>query len=159
MDSCSLEQKGLAKLMNAMRDLEKLSPSKKSSYNVDTLEKKCFTAMDDDFNTPILIAHLFDGVKIINSVKSGKKNITADDLKKLKSIFHIFVLDILGLTAETESGNTEFANKIMELILKLRNNAKSNKDYTTADLIRDELNKLNIQIKDDRKGSTWENNS
>ena len=152
-------EKGLAKLMNAMMDLEKLSPSKKSSYNVDTLEKKCFTAMDDDFNTPILIAHLFDGVKIINSVKSGKKNITDDDLKKLKSIFHIFVIDILGLNVETESGNTEFTNKIMELILKLRNNAKSNKDYITADLIRDELNKLNIQIKDGRKGSTWENNS
>ena len=115
--------------------------------------------MDDDFNTPILIAHLFDGVKIINSVKSGKKNITDDDLKKLKSIFHIFVIDILGLNVETESGNTEFTNKIMELILKLRNNAKSNKDYITADLIRDELNKLNIQIKDGRKGSTWENNS
>ena len=115
--------------------------------------------MDDDFNTPILIAHLFDGVKIINSVKAGEKHITLDDLKKLKSIFHIFVIDVLGLTAEKESGNTEFANKIMELILKLRNNAKSNKDYTTADLIRDELNKLNIQINDGRKGSTWENNS
>ncbi len=151
--------KGLSKLMQATKSLDSLIPAKNSDHDIDTLQRNCYSAMDDDFNTPILIAHLFEGVKIINSIKSGKKNITADDLKNLKSIFHIFVIDILGLTSEKESGNTEFANKIMELILKLRNNAKSNKDYVTADFIRDELNKLNIQIKDGEKSSTWENNS
>ena len=134
-----------------------LNPSEKSSYDVDRLEKKCYDAMDDDFNTPILIAHLFDGVKAINSVKVGKASLSYKDLKKIKSIFYVFVTKILGLISKNENNNN-LTNEVMELILKLRKNAKSNKDFTTADLIRDELNKINIEIKDTREGSTWELN-
>ena len=114
--------------------------------------------MNDDFNTPILIAHLFDGVKIINSVKAEKQSLSSKDLTQLKSIFHIFITDILGLTFNNNSHNNDLAHKAMELVLKLRANAKSNKDFATADLIRDELRKLNIQIKDSREGSAWELN-
>ena len=150
-------EKGLKKLMKAMEVLEGLNPSEKSSYDVDRLEKKCYDAMDDDFNTPILIAHLFDGVKAINSVKVGKASLSYKDLKKIKSIFYVFVTKILGLISKNENNNN-LTNEVMELILKLRKNAKSNKDFTTADLIRDELNKINIEIKDTREGSTWELN-
>ena len=114
--------------------------------------------MDDDFNTPILIAHLFDGVRIINSVKNGKESLCASDLEKLKTLFNAFVTEILGLIAPKESSGNDLTNEVMELVLKLRASAKSTKDFATADLIREELNKLNIQVKDNRDGSSWEFN-
>jgi cysteinyl-tRNA synthetase len=151
-------EKGLAKLMKAMNILNSLTPSKKSTYNVSDLEDKCYAAMDDDFNTPILIAHLFDGVKIINSTKDGKASLCSSDLKKLKTLFDSFVTDLLGLVSEKNNSRSEMTNEVMMLILKLRENAKSSKDFATADLIRDELNKLKVQINDGRDGSSWKFN-
>ena len=152
-------EKGLSKLMNAMETLQKLSPSDNSTYDVNELESKCYAAMDDDFNTPILISHLFDGVRIINSVKDGKEGLSTNDLKKLEALFNTFVTDVLGLISTEENSGNNLTNEVMELVLKLRKNAKSTKDFTTADLIRNELKKLNIQIKDDRNGSSWEFNN
>ena len=149
-------EKGFNKMMNAMETLQKLTPSKKSTYNVNELEQNCYAAMNDDFNTPILIAHLFDGVRIINSVKDGKESITSSGLEKLKNIFTTFVTDILGFVSAKESSENDLTNEVMELVLKLRTNAKTNKDFDSADLIRDELDKAGIQIKDSREGSSWE---
>ena len=149
-------KKGFNKLMNAMETLQKLKPSEKSTYDVNELEQNCYAAMDDDFNTPILIAHLFDGVRIINSVKDGKESLTSVDLEKLKNIFTTFVTDILGFVSANESSGNDLTNEVMELVLKLRANAKTNKDFNSADLIRDELDKAGIQIKDSREGSSWE---
>ena len=149
-------EKGFSKLMNALETLGKLSASENSTYNVNELEEKCYAAMDDDFNTPILIAHLFDGVRIINSVKDGKEGLDIIDLKKMKSIFNTFVTDILGFVSEKKSSGNDLTKEIMELVLELRENAKTNKDFDSADLIREELNKLNIQVKDSRDGSSWE---
>ena len=149
-------EKGFTKLMNAMETLENLKNSDSSTYDINELEKNCYAAMDDDFNTPILIAHLFDGVRIINSVKDGKESLTASDLSKMQKLFSDFVTDILGLTSAKESGGNNLTEEVMELVLKLRGNAKKNKDFSTADLIRDELDKAGIQIKDSREGSSWE---
>ena len=149
-------KKGFNKLMNAIETLQKLKPSEKSTYDVNELEQNCYAAMDDDFNTPILIAHLFDGVRIINSVKDGKESLTSVDLEKLKKIFTAFVTDILGFVSANESSGNDLTNEVMELVLKLRANAKTNKDFNSADLIRDELDKAGIQIKDSREGSSWE---
>ena len=149
-------EKGFTKLMNAMETLGKLSSSDTSTYNVNELQEKCYAAMDDDFNTPILIARLFDGVRIINSVKDGKESLNATDLEKLKNTFDTFVTDILGFVSDKESSGNDLTNEVMEVVLKLRENAKTNKDFDSADLIRDELNKLNIQVKDGRNGSSWE---
>ena len=149
-------KKGFNKLMNAIETLQKLKPSEKSTYDVNELEQNCYAAMDDDFNTPILIAHLFDGVRIINSVKDGKESLTSVDLEKLKNIFTAFVTDILGFVSANESSGNDLTNEVMELVLKLRANAKTNKDFNSADLIRDELDKAGIQIKDSREGSSWE---
>jgi len=149
-------EKGLKKLMNAMETLQSLTSSDSSTYDVSGLEKKCYESINDDFNTPIVIAHLFDGVRIINSVKDGKESLKSSDIEKLKSIFNIFVNDILGLVATKESSGKDLTNEIMELVLQLRGNAKKNKDFNTADLIRDELDKVGIQIKDSREGSSWE---
>ena len=149
-------EKGFTKLINAMETLENLKNSDSSTYDINELEKNCYAAMDDDFNTPILIAHLFDGVRIINSVKDGKGSLTASDLSKMKKLFSDFVTDILGLISAKESGGNDLTEEVMELVLKLRGNAKKNKDFSTADLIRDELDKAGIQIKDSREGSSWE---
>ena len=149
-------EKGFTKLMNAMETLGDISASDTSTYDVNTLQEKCYTAINDDFNTPILIAHLFDGVRIINSVKDGKENLNASDLEQLKTIFNTFVNDILGFISSKESSGNDLTNEVMELVLQLRGNAKKSKDFDTADLIRDELYKIGIQIKDGREESSWE---
>jgi len=155
-DALQAAEKGFTKLMNAMETLGQLSATETSTYDVNALEEKCYTSMDDDFNTPILIAHLFEGVRIINSVKNEKESLNISDLEKMKSIFNSFVTDILGLISAKESSGNDLTNEVMELVLQLRGNAKKNKDFETADLIREELNKLNIQVKDGREGSSWE---
>jgi cysteinyl-tRNA synthetase len=149
-------EKGFTKLMNAMETLGQISASENSTYDVNSLQEKCYTAMNDDFNTPILIAHLFDGVRIINSVKDGKESLNAADLEQLKTIFNTFITDILGFISHNESSGNDLTNEVMELVLQLRGNAKKSKDFDTADLIRDELDKVGIQIKDGREGSSWE---
>ena len=149
-------EKGFTKLMNAMETLGKLSSSDTSTYDVNELQEKCYAAMDDDFNTPILIARLFDGVRIINSVKDGKESLNATDLEKLKNTFDTFVTDILGFVSAKESSGNDLTNEVMQVVLKLRESAKTNKDFDSADLIREELTKLNIQVKDGHNGSSWE---
>ena len=149
-------EKGFTKLMNAMDTLGQISASENSTYDVNALQEKCYTAMNDDFNTPILIAHLFDGVRVINSVKDGKESLNAADLEQLKTIFNTFITDILGFISHKESNTNDLTNEVMELVLQLRGNAKKSKDFDTADLIRNELDKVGIQIKDEREGSSWE---
>lgn len=149
-------EKGLKRLMTAINTLDKLIPSEKSSIDVNSLVKKCTESMNDDFNTPMTIAHLFDGVKMINSINDGKEFLRASDLEALKTHYNRFVFDILGLKTESdESSNDGLSNELMEIIINLRNQSKENKDWGTADLIRDELKKLNISIKDSKDSSTW----
>ena len=155
-DALKAAEKGLAKLSDAVETLNSLTPSNKSSFDVRKLEKKCFDALNDDFNTPILIAHLFEAVKQINLAKKNKAEFKQEDLEILKLIFKVFANNVLGLTTKQESSSNDFTNEIMEIILKLRNHVKTNKDFVTADLIRDELDKVGIQIKDSREGSSWE---
>ena len=149
-------EKGFTKLINAMETLANLKDSKRSTYDVKKLEGNCYAAMDDDFNTPILIAHLFEGVRVINSAKDGKESLNDSDLERLKDLYKTFVTDVLGLVSTKESSENNLTNEVMELVLKLRGNAKKNKDFNTADLIREELNKSGIQIKDGREGTSWE---
>lgn len=150
-------EKGYQKLMAATETLKKLMPSKESSFNVDELVAKFNVAMNDDFNTPILIAHLFDGVKLINSINDGKEKITTEDLEKLQKHFSAFTFDVLGLKNEEQnSGNDELLGGVMATLIELRKQAKLNKDWTSADLIRNELSKLNIVLKDTKEGTDWE---
>ena len=120
------------------------------------LEQKCYNAINDDFNTPILIAHLFEAVKLINLVKANKASLNNNDLILLKSIFDVFANQVLGLKRENHQKSNDFTNEIMDVILKLRKHAKINQDFITADLIRDELDGLGIQIKDSRDESSWQ---
>ncbi len=150
-------EKGLKRLMSAMNTLNKISSSNKSTVDVSTLISKCKSGMNDDFNTPVTIAHLFDGVKMINSINDGKDSINKSDLEKLKSHYSTFVYTILGLlNEESDTSNIELCDELMDIIVQLRNQSKENKDWDTADLIRDELKKLNISIKDNKDSSSWD---
>ncbi|MCB0805140.1 MAG: cysteine--tRNA ligase, partial [Bacteroidales bacterium] len=106
-------------------------------------------------NTPILISHLFEGVRIINSVKDKKEAITKDDLALLDKTMKNFVIDILGLEGQASSGDEGRIDVLMNLILNIRQNARQNKDWATSDLIRDELTKAGIKVKDTKEGSEW----
>jgi len=150
-------EKGLARLLKATITLEKLLPGNTSTSDIAALESKCYEAMNDDLNSPILIANLFEGVRIINSVNDKKESISAEDLSKLRQMFHSFVFDILGLLPEqdTEAGN-KVVEGLMKLILEIRANARANKDWTTSDKIRDSLAQINITVKDTKEGASWE---
>ena len=155
-EALKASEKGFEKLMKAYETLQKLKSSEKSSIDISSFEKKCYDAINDDFNTPILISHLFEAVKIINSVKDGKEYLSKKDIENFTVLFQTFLIDILGLRPNKKETDGKLLNEIMEVLLKLRKNAKENKDWTTADLIRDELNKINVKINDSLDGSSWE---
>ena len=149
-------EKGLVRLMNAWLTLDKLTASEKSTADVASLRASCYEAMNDDFNSPMVIASLFEAVRIINSVKDGKESLSAADLQLLRETFNTFMGDILGLKHEdAASAGNETVENLMGLILDLRKNAKSAKDFATADKIRDELAKSGIAVKDTKDGATW----
>ena len=153
-EALQASEKGFNKLINAIDTLNNISVSDVSTYNVSELEQKCYDAMDDDFNTPVLIAHLFDGVKIINSVKDGKEKLDHLDIERLRELYKIFVHDILGLITEKKAKENDFRDEIMELILKLRIELKNKKNFDMSDFIRDELKNLGVQIKDGKEGTS-----
>ena len=148
-------EKGLSRLMQAYKTLQKLQPSKTSSVAVGEYRKKCYDAMNDDFNSPILIAHLFDITKVINSVNDKKETLTQADIDELKSLFNTFVFDILGLKDEQSGNNTQLLDGLMTMVLDVRQQAKNQKDWATSDRIRDDLQKLGVSIKDGKDGATW----
>ncbi|MEW6468456.1 MAG: cysteine--tRNA ligase [Bacteroidota bacterium] len=155
-EALQASEKGFEKLMNAVKTLGELKPSAASTSDIGALRAKCYEAMNDDFNSPILVANLFEGVRIINSVRAGTESISADDLELLKRTFHDFIFDVMGLRDDKPAAtNNELAALLMELIIGIRKEAKSKKDFATADKIRDELAKLNVSLKDTKEGVTW----
>lgn len=156
-EALQASEKGFQRLMAAILVLDKIKVGENSTIHVDAFEKKCYTAMNDDLNSPILISHLFDMVRQINSAVTGKEQINQADLDRLKKLFHTFVFDVLGLRdeAKAESGNGKMA-ELIEVLLKLRIEAKANKDWSTCDKIRDSLKELGIVVKDTKDGCEWE---
>lgn len=155
-EALQASEKGFRKLMEAMRVLQKLKPSATSSVDIATLKKNCYAAMNDDFNTPVLVAQLFDAVRIINSVNDGKESLSETDLAGLKSIISAFVFDVLGLKDDVMESAGEVTDGLMQLIIRMRADARSKKDFATSDLVRDELGKLHIVLKDGKEGTSWE---
>lgn len=156
-EALQASEKGFDRLMNAVNTLEKLKSSEKSSSDIKSLCAKCYDAMNDDFNSPILLAHLFEGVKTINSIYDEKESISKEDLELLRKTFRDFIFDVLGLKEEkSATNNDELANNLMNLIIDIRNEAKAKKDFPTSDKIRDSLTKTKITLKDTKYGTTWE---
>lgn len=150
--------KGFNKLVEALNNLEDIIPSGESDIDIKLLKEKCLTAICDDLNSSILIAHLFEGVKIINLLLLGKQKISEADLAYFKEYMNLFVTDILGLrvTGTPNDGNDEKLDEVVHLLLKMRNEAKANKNWAMADQIRDKLQHIGFVIKDSSEGSTWE---
>lgn len=156
-DALLASEKGFNRLMEALKIAKNLDTSKESSFNVNDWKASCYAAMNDDFNTPILIAHLFDAVKQIHLIKDGKATITASDLKLLLETINAFVFDVLGLedhNAFAKADDSKLSGTV-ELLIKLRKEARENKDFALSDKIRDELIELGIQLKDGREGTTF----
>ena len=151
-------QKGYERLMTAVRALDKVKASAGNTVDVDALITQCEEAIDDDLNTPVLISHLFDGVRMINSLVAGNEKIDAGNLAKLKKLYQDYVFDILGLKAESESVSQdhEVLGKILDMVMSIRTEAKQKKDWATSDKIRDELKAAGVAIKDTKEGYEWE---
>lgn len=147
-------EKGLARLMNAMKLMDGLKTAEKSSVDCNALAANLYDAMNDDFNTPIALSHLFEGARIINSVNDGKETITADDKQKLQKLMTDFVFDLLGLKEEASAGGDKI-DGLMQMVLAARNTAKANKDFKTSDHIRDELKRIGFEIKDGKEGTSY----
>ena len=147
-------EKGFNKLMEALSTLEKLKASDSSSINVDSLIESFFSAMNDDFNAPILVANLFEAVKFVNSVKDGKATITKSDLENLTKTMNSFIVDVLGISVQ-QSSNDDKLSPVMDLVLDLRQEARTNKDWGTSDKIRDGLAAAGIVVKDEKEGTSW----
>ena len=150
-------EKGLQKLYAAEKLLDKLPAKEKSEEKITAWVQRCYDSMNDDMNTPKLIAELFDAVRIINSVKVNHISLTKEDIELLKTNFRLFFFEILGIIPEeTNAGNNEITEGLMQLIVEMRQDAKLNKNWAVADAIRNHLTALGITIKDTKEGAVWE---
>ncbi len=159
-EALQASKKGLDRLMEAIAQLDRIEASaggELTAAYAEELEKKCYAALDDDFNTPIVISHLFDACRTVNQLADKKQSITPEGLEALRKVFHTFAFDILGLQAEA-TGNAEreaaFAAAI-DLLLDIRQQAKAAKDWATSDKVRDQLAALGFEVKDTKEGATW----
>ena len=155
-DALLASEKGFNKLMEAFNSLKSLQTGKTTDFDVKGWKTSCYAAMNDDFNTPILIAKLFDAVKHINLIKEGTESITETDKQELEQTLKNFVFDVLGLENKNSSdADTEKLGGVVELLIELRKAARENKDFATSDKIRDQLAELGIQLKDGKEGTTY----
>ena len=153
-------EKGYNKLITAYNFLNEIKPSNnESSFKFDEWNKKCYSAMNNDFNSPLLIANLFDAVKYINSVKNGLNSISKKTLNKVKVSFKIFVDDILGIYGKnTTDTNINKVDEILNILLKLRKLSRENKDFKTSDEIRNSLKKIGITLEDNSNDTDYKIN-
>ncbi len=155
-DALLASEKGFNKLMEALDLLGHLKTGSNSDFDIKAWEQQCYDAMNDDFNTPILIASLFEAVRHINLIKEGKERITPTDKEALQKTINALVFDVLGLEQKTgNAADTEKLSGVVEMLIQLRKEARENKDFATSDKIRDQLADLGIQLKDGKEGTTF----
>lgn len=158
-DALVASEKGLTRLLEAYGNMEKIKPgaSTTSEGEVSGLRAKCYEAMNDDLNTPIVLSHLFEAVRIINSAIAGHLTLSEEEVTELRSLFELFLFDLLGVRNESQSNesNSELLGQTIELLLELRKTAKTNKEWATADMIRNRLIEMGVEIKDTKEGVEW----
>jgi len=154
-DALDASEKGFRRLMNAVHVMEKLVADEAgvSDFDIASIKENCIAAMNDDFNSPVVIAELFEAARIINTVYDGKGKINAADLELLKSVMQEFLFDVFGL--KDEDASNEELNSVLDLVIDIRQAAKENKDYATSDKIRIGLQSMGILLKDSKEGTTW----
>lgn len=157
-DAMVASEKGFIRISEAYKTLQNLTSSSNSSIDINSWKQSCYDAMNDDFNTPILIAQLFEGVRFINLVKEGKETLNQNDLETLQNTFNAFVIEVLGLNIDENAINSNSGNKlggVVEMLIEMRNDARANKNWALSDEIRDRLLGLGIQLKDGKEGTTF----
>jgi cysteinyl-tRNA synthetase len=156
-EALQASEKGFNRLMLALKTLQELKGGDSSTYNIEEWVESCYAALNDDFNSAVLIAALFEGATLINKCKDGQLSLTHVDLDLLKDKFTAFIVDILGLKPETESGggNTEVIDGLMNLIIEMRQEARATKNFALSDKIRDHLQAAGIVLKDGKEGTSW----
>ena len=155
-EALEASEKGLERLIEGYARLQNLTAGEKSSIEIGNLREKCEEAMCDDLNTPIVISHLFENLRIINLAHDGKETLSQADIDELNSVFKLFIEDILGLqSTETATEGIEAYRKAVDLLLNIRLEAKKNKDWATSDKIRNELTSYGFEIKDTKDGFEW----
>lgn len=156
-EALQASEKGLQRLLNAYETIGKLKAGQKSTAEIANIRKDCYSAMNDDLNSAVVIANLFEAARVINSAQAGTESLTAEDIAEVKSLFDTFLIEILGVKPETVDTSAD-VDGLMQLILELRASAKADKNFAVADKIRDTLNGLGISIKDSKEGTTWDKN-
>ena len=154
-DGIEASEKGYIKLIEAVNNLAKIETGKTSSINVNSWKQKCYDAMNDDFNSPILIANLFEAVKFINLLIEKKATISAEDFDIFKTTIHSFVFDVLGLQNDLQQDSSDKLSGVVEMLIKMRKEARDNKDWALSDKIRNELAEIGIQLKDGKEGTSF----
>lgn len=150
-------EKGLSRLLKAIPALERLKPAPESTVNTEGLRDKCYEALNDDLSSPVLLSHLFEGVRIINSTVEGTEKVTEKDIDLLKDLFKTFVNDILGLKDEiSDQKGQELTEKLIGMIINIRQEAKNRKDWDASDRIRKNLGEMGIILRDKKDGADWE---
>lgn len=156
-------EKGFQRLMEALKTLSAISNQQsaergkqkaESDFNLNSWKEKCYDALNDDFNSPILISHLFEAVSFIFKLKDGKENITSEDLEELKTLMNAFVFDVLGLQNIEENNNSKL-DQTLQVLIELRNQARKVKNFELSDQIRDKLLEQGIELKDGREGTSY----
>ncbi len=148
-------ERGYKRMVAARAVLDKVVAADAGDADVESLRNQCFEAMNDDFNTPILISVLFEMVRIINAAKEGHVRLTGSDIQLLRETFDGFFHEVMGLAHEAPESSDHLTASLMELILRLRSEAKAKKDFSTSDQIRDALSAAGVTLKDTREGTTW----
>lgn len=152
-------EKAYDRMVDGWRRLQDLKASETSSVDVKEFRPRCYEAMNDDLNTAMVIATLFDACRVINQVNDGKATLTQADIDELKDLFQVFLVDVLGvrteLVASEEAGTLEPFEKAVDLLLEIRKEAKAKKDWATSDLIRDKIAALGFVVKDTKDGFEW----
>ncbi|PID90012.1 MAG: cysteine--tRNA ligase [Bacteroidetes bacterium] len=149
-------EKGLERLLLSVRELDRLSAGKESTFSVEEFEEACWAPLLDDLNTPVLIAKLFEGAKLIGMLGRGEASLVEEDLQRLRELFHRMVFGVLGLTGGAEAAGSDRAlETAMSFVLEYRASARASKDYATSDRIRDELKASGVEVQDTADGASW----
>jgi cysteinyl-tRNA synthetase len=155
-DGILAAEKGFNRLMEGLDILKNIQSSTTSSLDIIAWKQSCYDAMNDDFNTPILIANLFEGIRFVNLINDGKETLNADDLKVLSDTLYTFIMDVIGIKDEkTTAATSEKLDGVIEMLIGMRNEARVNKNFALSDQIRDQLLGLGIQLKDGKDGTTF----
>ena len=149
-------EKGLNRLLEGVKLMATIQPKPTSSFSVTNWIQSCYDAMNDDFNTPILIANLFEGIRCVNLLNDNSASLTAEDLKLFSHSINTFIFDVLGLKDEKGvENNNEKLEGVVNMLIGMRNEARANKDFAMSDQIRNQLIELGIQLKDGKEGTTF----